>query len=381
MPTRSLPRGTTLRAYAAGAHWTRFRSAVSLHSHTSYSREVLSDLPRYILKIPFVGGRFHRAGAGVDFSRGWWHPPIDPAGVFESEAGQIARRFGVAPIVSVTDHDDIRANLDLQRLHPANQAPVSFEWTIPYGKGFFHFGVHNLPPVSAGDWFARLAAFTAGPRPDDLHDLMDSLHRTQDVLLVFNHPMWDLACVGDRAHRREMHRFLREHGRFVHALEINGYRSHRENGMVRTLASDYRLPLISGGDRHALAPNAVLNLSGAETFAGFADEVRSGLSHVVVMPEYRQSTELRKLASAADVVRHYRGYPEGHRTWADRVTWASDEGERKLSHFWPRGGPLMVRSAVAALQVLASPAVRPFLLPVVGKGRPDIRITPVPLVP
>jgi hypothetical protein len=33
---------------------------VSLHAHTSYSREVLADLPRYLVQIPFVGSRVER---------------------------------------------------------------------------------------------------------------------------------------------------------------------------------------------------------------------------------------------------------------------------------------------------------------------------------
>ncbi len=367
MPHHPLPRRTTLRAYAANADWSRFSTAVSLHAHTSYSREVMSDLPRYIAKIPIVAARFKRSSADIDFSKGWWHPPIDARGVFESEVTQIERRFGLHSIVSLTDHDDIAAGLDVQRLYAASRAPISVEWTVPWEDGFFHFGVHNLPPASAREWFARLQAFTAHPRPGELDDILDNLNAIPGVLLVFNHPVWDLACVGDARHAQALGRFMHAYGPMIHAFEINGYRSRRENGRVRALATDYDIPLISGGDRHALAPNAVVNLTAARTFAEFAGEVRAGESHVVVMPEYAQPTELRKLAAAGDVVRHYRSYPKERRHWTGRVSWHWEDGVKPLSVLWPDGGPLMVRSALTALRFAASPVARALMAPVLRR--------------
>lgn len=364
MPSHTLPRRTTLRAYAQNADWTRFSTAVSLHAHTSYSREVMSDLPRYIAKIPFVAGRFAQSTAGIDFSKGWWHPPIDARGVFESEVTQIERRFGLESIVSLTDHDDITAGLDVQRRYAAARAPISFEWTVPWEQGFFHFGVHNLPPASAREWFSRLTAFTQHPRAAELDDILDNLNGVPGLLLVFNHPMWDLACVGDAVHLQAMQRFMNAHGPMIHALEINGYRSRRENARVREMAASLDIPLISGGDRHTLAPNAVVNLTSARTFAEFADEIRGGDSHVVVMPEYSQPTELRKLAAAADVVRHYRNYPQERRHWTGRVSWMREDGIRPLSHILPDGGPLWFRSFLTAFRLAASPAARALLTPV-----------------
>ncbi len=378
MPSHSLPRRTTLRAYAENADWSRFTTAVSLHAHTSYSREVMSDLPRYIAKIPFVAGRFKRSAADVDFSKGWWHPPIDARGVFESEVAQIERRFGLDSIVSLTDHDDISAGLDVQARYASRRAPISTEWTVPWEGGFFHFGVHNLPPASAREWFARLNAFTQHPRPGELDDILDNLHEVPGLLLVFNHPMWDLACVGDHAHGLALHRFMRAHGPMIDALEINGYRSRHENGRVRELATELNLPLISGGDRHALAPNAVVNLTTAKTFAEFADQVRGGESHVVVMPEYAQPTELRKLAAAADVVRHYRAYPRERRHWTGRVSWHLDDGIKPLSHVWPDGGPFWIRSVFAAFRIAACPVARAVLTPLFRRraANLDTRLLP-----
>ena len=119
------------------------------------------------------------------------------------------------------------------------------------------------------------------------------------MLVVFNHPWWDLADVGAETHTAMLYHFLRAHRDRLHALELNGYRSQAENDRVRMLAAEAELPVISGGDRHGCAPNALLNLTTATTFAEFADEVRDGCSRVLIMPEYRQHLLLRTLASAS----------------------------------------------------------------------------------
>jgi hypothetical protein len=344
------------------SRWRQYATAVSLHAHTSYSREVLADLPRYLVQIPFVGSRVERelrTECAVDFSKGWWHPPVDPHEVFASEAAQIGDRLELAPMVSLSDHDDLRAGLDLQAVEPSWRAPLSFEWTVPYGPGYFHFGVHNLPPADAQAWFARLGAFTADPEPSALPELLDALNAEPDLLIVFNHPWWDLAGVGADTHAVLLQHFLRAHADRLHALELNGYRSRLENDRVRLLASEVDLPVISGGDRHGCAPNALLNLTRAKTFAEFVDEVRDGRSDVLIMPEYRQHLLLRTLASASDVMRHYPWRHE-RQHWTDRVTYEAD-GLKPLSAVWPGGGPFWVRSSVRVLHLLTSPLLRPMV--------------------
>jgi len=78
------------------SRWHEFRSAVSLHAHTSYSRGQLADLPRYLVQIPFVGSRLERelrTQCAVDFSKGWWHPPVSAHEVFDAETAQIRNRL------------------------------------------------------------------------------------------------------------------------------------------------------------------------------------------------------------------------------------------------------------------------------------------------
>jgi hypothetical protein len=385
MSSRGLLRHTSLRRYAEGVDWSGFGAAVSLHAHTCYSREVMSDIPAYIIKIPVVGPRFESelerrraADEAVDFTKGWWHPPVSPRGLFDSEAAQIDRRFGIGSIVSITDHDDINAGLDLQHWFAPGRAPVSVEWTVPFASGFFHLGLHGLPPANAREWFTRLAAFSARtgrePLAGLLHDLIEA-----GVLVVFNHPIWDLAEVGEATHAISLREFLDGYHSQLHAIEINGYRSWRENGAARRLSSDVALPLISGGDRHGLAPNAVLNLTSARTFAEFAAEVRDGVSHVVVMPEYDEHVTTRILASAAHVMASYPTWREGWRQWTDRVSCETDGEVRPLTYHWPNGGPLWVRAAVGTFRVATTPAalrVWRALLERGGDGPPPV--SPIP---
>jgi hypothetical protein len=357
------------REFDGNEDWPGFNAVVSLHAHTHHSREVMACLPQYFAKIPLVGSRFERerqtalerTGDSFDFSKGWWHPPVGPRQVFESEVQQIEQRFGLSSIVSVTDHDDVAAGIELQAMYAVCRAPISFEWTVPYGDGFFHLGVHNLPPDDARAWFARLASFTAEPGAEPLGDLLADLHARPEMLVVFNHPMWDLADVGGSQHTRLLHHFLAEHRSTLHALELNGYRSGKENDRVRALAKSAGLPLISGGDRHGCAPNSLLNVTAAQSFAEFAEEIRAGVTHVVVMPEYRQHIVTRTLAAASDVLRRYPRHPVGRQHWTDRVSCDWGGSVRPLSFHWPHGGPLWVRSSVKAFQLITSPVLLPII--------------------
>lgn len=366
MPVSRRGATTQLRAWKPSEDLSReFRAGVSLHAHTHYSPESLAHLPRYVLQIPVVGRLFDRevqahqrkSGAHVDFAKGWWHPPVSPRAVFDSEAGQITK-MGLLPIVSVTDHDSLTACFELQQTFSPRCAPLSFEWTMPVGQGFLHIGVHNLPVATARAWFSRLEAFTADPAVEPLERILEELASTEDVLVVLNHPLWDLADVGADEHERMLRQVLARYGHLFHALELNGYRSWGENLDVVTLARETGHPLISGGDRHACAPNALLNLSHASSFAGFVHEIRAGISTVVTMPAYREHVIARTVASVADVVSVHRQYPEGWRYWTDRVSLLTSDGGSQLSKHWPTGGPLWLRLVMATVRLLAWEPIR-----------------------
>jgi hypothetical protein len=360
---------TTLMDFSGAASLAGYTAAVSLHAHTDWSKEGMHNVARYFDQIPIVS-RFvrrelddysRRNNETLDFSRAWWHPPVDAESVFESETSQITKRLGLTPIVSITDHDTLEGNFELQRSHPHSTVPISCEWTVPFQEGFFHLGVHNLPQERAREIFAHLSSHTQDSRPGELSRLLESLNENPAILIVLNHPLWDLAGVGAARHVGLVRRFLTEHRDVIHALELNGYRSWRENNGVQALQREYPLPLISGGDRHGRAPNALLNLTTASDFGAFAREIRARhSSHILTMPEYRTSLVSRKLATASDAMVHHPGYA-GRERWTDRI-WHDEDGvARPLSTEWPDGGPFWVRASMTAFVAGTSRPLRPLM--------------------
>lgn len=345
-------------------------------------------VPPYLERIPVIAPLARREmdeyerdhGEPIDFTKAWWHPPIGPEDLLASETSQITRALGLTPIVSITDHDNIDAPLTLQLTRPLRTVPLSFEWTVPCGRGFLHLGVHNLPHDTGVETFRTLARYTECPDAARLTDLLERLGSHPETLLVLNHPVWDLAGVGLSAHLSLVRQFLVDHGERIHALELNGYRSWRENTEVITLADAFDFPLISGGDRHGRAPNSLLNLTTTASFGDFAREIREQRrSAILVMPEYRKSLVSRKLAVASDAMRTYPTYPDGQQHWSDRISYEQDGITLPLSATWPGGGPWWVRLAVrifaTATRMPLQPALR-LLVRLAGASMSDRPLHP-----
>src|SRR5271168_4820839 len=93
-----------------------FVSGVSLHSHTSQSKETLDFLAslgnrsQLIRKLMRVCERraMERYGFKLDYAAAYWTPPLTPRLAFDLESKQI-EKLGVSPLVSITDHDNITA--------------------------------------------------------------------------------------------------------------------------------------------------------------------------------------------------------------------------------------------------------------------------------
>ena len=76
---------------------SRFRSGVSLHSHTLHSRENLDFIYRAAIQAPLLAGvirygerRYRQVhGTRLDLSRGWWTPPLGPHDAWLVEKEQI----------------------------------------------------------------------------------------------------------------------------------------------------------------------------------------------------------------------------------------------------------------------------------------------------
>ncbi len=347
---------------------SEFRAAVSLHCHTNHSRESLTFIPHYARRIPVISrlyeSEMERYGKSIDFARAWWTPPVTARQVFEMETLEIESRLGLPAIVSITDHDDITAGLWLQALDARGRIPVSVEWTAPYGRGFFHIGVHNLPRDRAPELMREMSAYSQQAEPRmELRDLLVWINEFPETLVVLNHPLWDIEFIGARRHAVALGGFLGEHKAWIHALEINGFRPWHENKEVMAMAKDLGLVAVSGGDRHGLRANTTLNLTRAASFAEFVAEVREdGRSDILLLPEYRESRVLRTLEVVADVLRHYPNHPQGQFLWTNRVFIdLEDKGVRPLSDYWKRGGPAWVRAALWGLRAMGNHRVKPAL--------------------
>jgi hypothetical protein len=206
-----------------------------------------------------------------------------------------------------------------------------------------------------------LHEYTRSRKPE-LGDVLEVLSRSPEVLVVLNHPLWDIEGIGADQHTCSLREFLARYGCWVHALEVNGYRSWRENRAVIQMAEQLEYPIVSGGDRHGCDPNAMLNLTRAKTFSEFVAEVREdSTSRVLLMPEYRESLFVRTLGTAADVLRYYPENVPGAQRWSDRIFVRRDGDAKPISHYWKRGGPVRVRSALWLICRLGSRRFRPAL--------------------
>jgi hypothetical protein len=209
---------------------------------------------------------------------------------------------------------------------------------------------------------ARLGQYSHSPRSVLLTDLLFELNRRPEVLIVFNHPMWDQPWIGMERHVLLVNEFIERYRRCIHALEINGLRHWRENRRTLDLAKDFRLPLISGGDRHGREPNANLNLTNASTFAEFAGEVRGGYSEVLVMPQYLEPLQLRVIQAIYEMLRDDPEHSLGWTRWGDRVFRVCRDGKaRSLTQLCNGNEPRFVKNLVRITQLLASRRLRPAL--------------------
>jgi hypothetical protein len=333
-----------------------FGTGVCLHGHTMHSQECLSFLPRYLHKVPGVSQAVRRYGQ-ADFSRAYWTPPLSPASALRLEREQIGN-LGLLPIVSITDHDDIEAGFALQVTTDRREAPVSVEWTAPYEGSILHLGIHNLPPHCDRVWMAAMAAYTSAPNEARLPELLSAFAAIPEVLIVLNHPFWLEEGVQGVDHDRALARLLRECIGWLHAFELNGTRSWKENAAAMALARAYARPVISGGDRHACEPAACINLTNASTFSNFVAEVRAGFSTVLFMPQYREPMAMRILEASWDVLRPYPEYP-GRERWTDRIYYRGEDGTaRPLSVVWKDGVPWMLNEANRVLELFATTRLR-----------------------
>jgi hypothetical protein len=347
-----------------------YMTGVSLHSHTSLSEETLGFIHAMFVAFPTMKTIFDhyqrrsdKHGIVLDFDRANWRPPLQPRMAYDVEARQI-QRLNLNSLVSITDHDTIEGPMLLRTVPSSRHIPVSVEWSAPYGMTTFHLGIHNLPSQDGTEWMQRFAEFTAAARPEPaigaghaacsaqsdarLVAMLHELSACPQVMIVFNHPLWDLHQVG-AVHVAEVRRFLAEAGDAVHAVELNGLRHARENRATAQLAREIGHLVISGGDRHGLEPNANINLTTAMSFTEFVEEIRvERRSHVHFMPQYRQRWEQRILQSTLNAVTDFPQFMPGWQRWDERAFHPDKDGVmRSFAELWPDGhAPKMLMAAI-----------------------------------
>jgi hypothetical protein len=340
------------------------QAAVSLHGHTNRSKESLQFIPELARKGPMLREALEKqckkARFPVDFSRAYWTPPLTPKLAYETEKDQIENTLDLKSMVSLTDHDNIEAPLMLRAEQETEQTPISLEWTVPFSGTIFHLGVHNLPSGQAQSIMDELAAYTRNPDDRRLIELLAMLDGFADVLVVFNHPLWTQSCVGVHREGQVLERFLSRAALFLHAFEVNAARSTKENNRVAQLAEQWRLPLVSGGDRHGCAASGALNLTAAETFGEFVDEIRQERrSHVLLMPQYSEPVSIRTARTLLDVIRNYPDYPVGSQRWDERIFHPDGNGgpDRPVSSLW-KAPPAFLERILSGIRLLENATVQ-----------------------
>ncbi|HVM76608.1 MAG TPA: hypothetical protein VMU07_00425 [Candidatus Paceibacterota bacterium] len=347
----------------------RYRAAVSLHAHTNHSQEKMIFFPplmrccklgRVLLQAIESRHRKNR-NEDVNYSSAWWRPPLSPREVYDSEQKQISAMGVGRAYVSITDHDQVSACRKLCVGIPLLDVPISEEWTVPFGDGpspaKFHLGIHNLPADRAVEWHKALSAYTQRPSRKKLRFLLEVLSSCKGVLVVLNHPFSDEGHIGRRMHEATLLEFLSFCGPLIHALELNGMQRWGSNVRVGHLAREYGYPVVSGGDRHGLEPNSILNLTNAESFEAFVHEIRvAKRSNILFMPQCKRNYAVRMMRNIHDVIGAHRG-----RRWKDRVFYRFSDGTvLSLAKIWKDAGHVIfgIDMAVTFFAALATPLGR-----------------------
>ena len=242
------------------------------------------------------------------------------------------------------------------------------EWTAPFEYGFFHLGIHNLPKDKALEISKELLNFTFAEKRElkfaenRLTEIFVLLNEFPEILVVLNHPFWDLESAGKEKHLLLLKNFIKNYGKWIHAFEINGFRTWSENKLVIEMAEGLGMPIVTGGDRHGCQPNTVINLTNCTSFAEFVEEIRVDKhSEIVLMPAYKQPLLSRQLQSFSEILALHPELPEGFQKWFDRVYYDRQDGKglRQVSAHWKRGGPTWLRLAISVLKLLGNEHLRP----------------------
>jgi hypothetical protein len=184
----------------------------------------------------------------------------------------------------------------------------------------------------------ELKGCTAEPSTERVSDLLRTLSVIPEVLVVFNHPLWNLYANQAAEFDQNIEDFLALNNGHIHAFELNGLRRPNENRQVTQLAARWQQLLISGGDRHGCEPNANLNLTNTSSFAEWVHELRvERVSQLLFMPQYDHSFVARWYQTFLDATREYPDHSDGAWRWDQRTYHPGRDGSvQPLSQLWLR---------------------------------------------
>ncbi len=170
----------------------------------------------------------NHAGVRVNYSASYWTPPMTPKLAFDLESKQI-EDLGIASVWSPSP----RSRQHQARLHAAayrsERSPDpgfrGVERALWRRTGFP--SRHTQPAQRQGcrvDADPRELASTDNPSAarSAFGEILAALNDEPNVMVIFNHPLWDLFMVGKEKHQFLVNEFLLKYGNFMHALELNG---------------------------------------------------------------------------------------------------------------------------------------------------------------
>jgi hypothetical protein len=117
--------------------------------------------------------------------------------------------------------------------------------------------------------------------------------------------------------------------------------------------------------------SGALNLTGAETFCEFVDEIRQKQSsHVLLMPQYTEPVSIRTTRTLLDVIRNYPENPAGSRRWDERIFHPDANGgaDRPISSLW-NAPPEYVEQILGAVRLLENATVQRVMELLFRRGR------------
>ncbi len=287
-----------------------FRSLVSLHNHSSHSIENMASLGSVMARwFMWPLRRIVQCAFGLasirdlDYAELRYNPPYTPEEVLRLESDAVRPLDFDHVQLAITDHDEIAGSLELRKRNAAcaDRIAVGEELSVSFDHHLFHLGITGLRENRAPEIHGHLQAAASAGRLDDLFEVL----RAADCLVVLNHPLlpWSHDCDSSRPASE----LLKRYGWAIHALEYNGMRPRRENDAVLKLARQSGKPVVGGGDSHLLlASSAICGSTGADTFAGFIEEVKSGRAVPIIRSHYFAPLGWKLLLRVMFFMGHYR---------------------------------------------------------------------------